>query len=189
LVAVLSWWPEVLRRPKFIVPRALVQELNTVWALMPPPVEVPTWAVERKEIGNRAEMYSVQYERSMAANPSQVVWVARDSDAFGYDVEVKGEAGIRCIEVKGSREREPVFYLSENEWRVASDPGLTHEVQFWGGIDLTRKPGVEYAALRAEGYPLVVRDLVKSVGDGAWSATPVRWRVGRLRLPVEPAKR
>ena len=49
----------------------------------------------------------------------------------------------RYIEVKGRRESDLVFYLSDNEWGKAQALGPNYEVQFWGGIDLALDPGVE----------------------------------------------
>src|SRR5205807_861929 len=65
LVGMLAWW-EVQTWPTVVIPKQLLDELTTVWALLPPAPETPTWVMERKEIGNRAEMYTVQIERLRA---------------------------------------------------------------------------------------------------------------------------
>ena len=49
LTGLLSIWEEVQTFPEVVVPASLLQELNTVWALLPPPVVLPKWAAERKE--------------------------------------------------------------------------------------------------------------------------------------------
>ena len=118
LIGLLSIWEEVQTFPEVVVPAGLLQELNTVWALLPPPVVLPKWAAERKEVGNRAEMYSVQFERTRLGT-SAIFWVAKDSDELGWDVEDRSVTPHRCIEVKGRRDDEVVFFLSDNEWQKA----------------------------------------------------------------------
>lgn len=177
LLGVLQWWQGVRLLPLVTVPKDLLTELNTVWALLPPPTAVPAWAVERKAIGDRAEMYTLQSERTKAADPSQIHWVSRDSDSLGWDIEDRTLSPARCIEVKGRRDHEVLFFLSENEWSRAQKKGKDYEVHFWGGIDLTRDPAMEYAELMAAGYPLVIQDFSAQVTSGAWEASAVRWRI------------
>jgi hypothetical protein len=177
LTGLLSIWEEVQTFPEVVVPGSLLQDLNTVWALLPPPVVLPKWVAERKEVGNRAEMYSVQFERTKLGT-SAIFWVAKDSDELGWDVEDRSVTPHRCIEVKGRRDDEVVFFLSDNEWQKAVELGALYEIQFWGGIDLTCDPASEYARLRATGYPLVISNISTQVGVG-WEATAVRWRITR----------
>jgi hypothetical protein len=179
LLGLLGWWPDVRVRPEVFVPKALASELDAVWALLPPPFEVPTWAKERKAVGDRAEMYTVQTERSIAATPSAIRWVARDADDLGWDVEDHSSASVRRIEVKGRRDSDVVFFLSDNEWGKAREFGEAYEIQFWGMIDLQRDPAVEYAALREAGYPIILVNPAAEILAGAWVAEPVRWRVRR----------
>jgi hypothetical protein len=180
LLGIFQWWAEVRILPSVRIPRILVEELNTVWALLPPAPTAPEWAVERKDVGNRAEMYSVQYERTNAHEPSKIIWVAQDSDELGWDIEDRSTQPVRCIEVKGRRDEEILFFLSENEWAKAQALGPRHELHFWGGIDLRRQPATEYALLRAAGYPVVLRNVIERVADGSYEATAVRWRIKRL---------
>lgn len=178
LVGLLSRWPAVqLSSSLIVVPAELLNELNSVWALLPPPLELPGFALERKQVGDRAELYSVQTERSRISNPSMIAWVARESDTLGWDVEDRSVTPHRCVEVKGRRDADVVFYLSENEWRRAQELGALYEVHFWGEIDLRREPALEYAALRAAGYPLVIKDFAAQHAAGLWVATATRWRV------------
>lgn len=179
LLGVLQWWKEVQLRPLVVVPKGLVGELNTVWALIPPSIDLPKWAAERKAIGDRAEMYTVQLERMRTHTPSQIYWVARDSDTLGWDVEDRANVPHRLIEVKGSRDLKPVFYLSENEWNKAHQFGPAYEVQFWGEVDLGRAPAIEFTALRTAGYPVVITNIASAIASGIWTATAVRWRVER----------
>jgi hypothetical protein len=179
LLSLLELWSEVEVRPRVVIPSALVSELEAAWALLPPEPAVPEWQLERKAVGDRAELYTVQFERARAADKTRVHWVARDADDLGWDVEDRSTNPVRRIEVKGSRDRREMFFLSENEWKKANEHGENYFVHFWGGIDLTRKVAVEYAALRAERYPVVLQNPAKAIDDGEWNATSTRWRVER----------
>ncbi len=183
LLGLLGWWPDVRVRPQVFIPRVLADELGAVWALLPPPVEVPAWATERKAVGDRAEMYTVQTERATAPSASAIRWVARDSDDLGWDVEDHSSGSIRRIEAKGRRDGQVVFYLSENEWKKAREFGEDYEIHFWGTIDLAREPAAEYAALRMAGYPVVLVNPASAIDSGEWVAEPVRWRVRQSRSP------
>jgi hypothetical protein len=179
LVGLLQWWPEVETSPALAIPKPLVDELNSVWSLLPPAPETPAWVVERKAVGNRAEMYTVHMEKLIANDPAAIVWVARDSDGLGWDVEDRGTSQLRRIEVKGSRNVEPVFLLSENEWQKASEHADSYEIHFWGGVDLSRQPAEEFLFLRREGFPIVIRNIVAEVDGGKWRAKPALWRITR----------
>ncbi len=182
LLGLLAWW-NVEVSSTVLIPRALVKELTTVWAMLPPPPETPTWVRERQEVGNRAEMYTVQFERRSATNPSNIVWVARDSSSLGWDVEDRGASPMRQIEVKGSRATDPIFYFSDNEWRKANEHSGTYEVHFWGNIDLGRAPASEYETLLSAGYPLIIRNIVDEVEAGRWLAFATQWRVSLAAAP------
>jgi len=175
LVHLLSSWEGVHTYPEFVASSAVLQEINSIWALIPPPLNTPKWLLERKQVGDRAEMYSLQMERT-TLNPTDLIWVSRDTDALGYDIEDRSSSLLRCIEVKGRRDRELTFFLSENEWNKANALGARYEIHFWGGIDLASDPAIEYAALRAAGYPIVFIDPVRSFGT-TLKATAVKWRV------------
>jgi hypothetical protein len=175
LVGLLSIWDSVRTFPEVVIPANLLEELNTVWALLPPPVVLPKWAAERKEVGNRAEMYSVQFERARLG-ASAIFWVAKDSDDLGWDIEDRSVFPHRCIEVKGRRDDEVIFFLSDNEWQKAAILGSRYEVHFWGAIDLGCDPASEYARLRANGYPLIINNISSQIGV-QWEATAVRWRI------------
>lgn len=184
LLGILRMWDTVTGKATVTIPKELVAELDTVWALLPPIPEVPEVLTERKAVGDRAEMYTVQFERSRSVNPARIAWVARDSDLLGWDVEDRNSDPIRCIEVKGRRDGKQSFYISENEWRKVRELGRAYHFHFWGNIDLSRSPALEYAALRASGYPIIIEDFEVLVGRGDWVMTPVRWRAERPR-PVD----
>lgn len=179
LLGVLSSWPGIRLRPSVFIPAALAKELNAIWALLPPEPEVPPWEAERKAVGNRAETYSHQLELERIGDASKLLWVARDDDGLGWDIEDRSLSPFRCIEVKGRRDANLVFYLSETEWSKAREVGPRYEVHFWGRIDLCRDAAEEYGLLRAAGYPTIVHDLAAQVQAGIWTMTPVKWRVER----------
>jgi cation transport regulator ChaC len=101
--------------------------------------------------------------------------VSRDSDSLGFDVEDRSTSPTRCIEVKGSRDTELMFFLSETELEKAKEIGSRYELQFCGGIDLSMDPSSEYPLLRARGYPTRLEHL--SVRLENMEMQPVRWRV------------
>jgi ChaC-like protein/Domain of unknown function (DUF3883) len=174
LVGVLQFWSEVRLRPELFIPATLVSELNTIVALLPLKPRTPKWVADQKAVGDRAELYTVQFERSRTV-PSLISWVARDSDSLGFDVEDRSSSPTRCIEVKGSRDTELMFFLSETELEKANEIGPRYELQFWGGIDLSVDPSTEYALLRAKGYPKRIEHL--SIRLRSMEMQPVRWRV------------
>ena len=180
LLGVLRWWPDVRLLPEVTIPHELISELNTVWALLPPSVAAPIWAVERKAVGNRAEMYTVQTERLRSGDPSQIIWAALDSDSLGWDVEDRSASPRRFIEVKGRRDNQVTFFVSDNEWAKAQELGAQYEIQFWGGIDLGKDPAVEYHALKAAGYPLFIINPAVELQQLDWEMRPVSWRVSRV---------
>lgn len=182
LVAIVEGWTGVSTYPELTIPKLILQELNSVWALLPPEPEMPRWAAERKAVGDRAEMYTVQLERTVI-NPSEILWVARDSDSLGFDVEDTSILPTRCIEVKGRRDNDVVFYLSEREWEKAHELGERYEVHFWGGINLATQPAVEYALLRSNGYPLIFKNPAKMIGS-KFAAAAVSWRFTLLQQPA-----
>ena len=118
-------------------------------------------------------------ERTRVGDPSRIVWVARDTDSLGWDVEDRSRTPHRRIEVKGRRDAEIIFFLSENECSKAQQLGADYEVHFWGEINLNLEPAVEYAALRAAGYPVVIENLAARLAKGDFVAEPVRWRLRR----------
>lgn len=142
---------------------------------MPPPPDTPAWLTERKKIGDRAEMYSLQFERTKS-DPASIIWVARDTDSLGYDIEDRSRDELRCIEVKGRRDAEIIFFLSENEWNTAQRLGNHYEIHFWGEINLSTEPAIEYSALREAGYPIIFTNPASQIGSRI-SATAVRWRM------------
>jgi hypothetical protein len=60
LLGRLRRWPEVEYSRLLLIPPNLVQELSSVWSLLPP-VESDPQAAVRKHVGNRAELYSFSW--------------------------------------------------------------------------------------------------------------------------------
>ena len=180
----LELWPEVQTEPIVSIPPDVLAQLDLAWAL-PPPTRSLSQAALRKELGDRAELFTYLRERSRAgANPSHIAWVARDSDTLGWDVEDRSVPACRRIEVKGSQGAETRFYLSENELNKAREHGENYEVQFWGGIDLQASVHPELERLIQAGYPRVYRDPAALIDSGSLLSTPVRWRVQLSEVPL-----
>jgi hypothetical protein len=72
------------------------------------------------------------------------------------------------------------FFLSSNEWEVGHRLGDAYEVHFWGGISLTRPRPEEYRALRAEGYPLVFRNLARALESRDLMGTPSQYLITKV---------
>lgn len=164
LVGLLRRFPDVVWADAFSVPAALAAELGEPWALLPAPAK-PELDL-RKEVGTRGELYTYRLERLMAAESSRIRWVARDDEGLGYDIEDVTAVPSRKIEVKASTVEDVRFYLSANEWSRAEENADRYEVQFWGGVNLSRAPAEDFAALRAAGYPIIFRDLQTRVDAG-----------------------
>ncbi len=178
LVGILQFWPDVVVTTHIHIPAYLVRELDTVWALLPPPSPEDALAEAiRLSIGNRGEAYSYQYERLNAIDRSQVVWVARDDSKLGYDIEDRSASRRRRIEVKASGDTPVRFFMSDNEIQKSRDDPTSYEIHFWGGIDLDLDPAEEYARLRAQGYPLIFADFQALISAGEFDAHPVKWRI------------
>jgi len=177
LIALLSLWDAVVLHPSVVIPPDLLQELGIASSLLPPETELPDWLKERQEVGVRAEMYTVMLLRSGVADPTRIAWVARDSDQLGYDVENRTTTPRHFVEVKGSRGTSIGFNLTENEWGRAKDLGPQYSLYFWGAIELSRPPLVDYGILRALGYPIVFVDLAATLALAGWTMTATNWKV------------
>ena len=157
--------------------------LVEIWALL------PTRTLEkidhRKAIGDRGELYSYYFEQSRADDANSIRWVARDDESLGYDIEDVSKKPQRRIEVKASRAAESRFYLSANELNVACSHGENYEIHFWGTIDLDRTPADEYQRLRAEGYPIIYRNVSQRLEEGSLIAQPTQYLVESTVSPCD----
>jgi hypothetical protein len=178
LVGALQHWPDVTSTQLLRVPAHLVRELEAVWALLPAPSpDEAALEAARKSIGDRGELYSYQLERLNAEVPSDIVWVARDDDNLGYDIEDRSVDPRRRIEVKASGDTVVRFFLSDNEWQKAHEDPSHYEIHFWGSVDLSVPPAEEFPRLRARSYPTVLRNLPELLHSGQLAATTYRWRI------------
>jgi hypothetical protein len=162
LTGLLRRFPEVEFGANLVIPRGLVTELDNAWI----PAATRSRVDHRKSLGDRGEEFSYRYERDNAADRTHIHWVAQDDDNLGYDIEDTTEPTRRLIEVKASAGTDVRFFLSTNEWRVATENPAAYEVQFWGGVNLAADPAEEYQRLCATGYPIVFNDLPGQVRAG-----------------------
>jgi hypothetical protein len=182
LTGLLQEWPGVTSGSTLCIPAALASELEAVWALLPPPAVAATPAeARRKAIGTRGELYSYQMERLNALLASDIVWVARDDEGLGWDIEDRSSAPHRRIEVKASGEREVRFFVSSNEWSKAKEEPDLYEVHFWGGVDLNEPPAEQFTRLRKAGFPRIFQNLHQHIAEGVLDAAADRWRITMAR--------
>ena len=174
LLGILRAWPGVVGPSFVIVPSELFAAIDVPWSLVPVPL--PGDAVS-KTVGSRGEAYSVHLLRLESQNPSSVLWVARDDESLGYDIEDRSTADVRRIEVKASQQSEVRFFLSANEHTVAHREPKNYGVHFWGDIDLSRDPRTEFSLLRERGFPLVFEDLAAHLADNRLEAVATKYLV------------
>ena len=106
-----------------------------------------------KQLGNRGEYYVYKEEikrvmKELSLNEKEakknVKWVARDSDAFGYDIlSVNADKTPRYIEVKATRSKcgNMDFYYTANEFATALQYGKNYYVYVVYEI-LTKHPKI-----------------------------------------------
>jgi hypothetical protein len=179
LTGLLRWWPASHVSGWLLIQHDLLAELTAMWSLTPPTLVVPEWVAERKAVGDRAELYTMQLLCSSSKDPTSIWWVARESDSLGYDIEDRSTSPHTRIEVKGRRDEHRIFFLSENELKTARATGDSYHLYFWGEIDLNRPVHLEYGVLRNLGYPEVLRHLTSHLSSMEWHCDPVKWKVWR----------
>lgn len=173
LAVVLGWLPSVPGRGGNVrLPTHWLDRLH----FAPEPAEVPAWVQANAAVGNRAERYSLHFERSRTA-PAAVLWVASESDRYGYDIEVQEHSGIRAVEVKGSSTARRQFQLTGHELDVAGRLGGRYVVQFWGEIDTQSDMAEEYQRLRVRGYPIQYRNPAALIEAGELAVQASVWQV------------
>ena len=176
LLGLLRAWPNVVGPSYVRIPPDLFDLIDAPWSLVPSP---GGQEATREAVGLRAEGYSFYLLRLESACPTSVVWVSRDDQSLGYDIE-DGSAGcVHRIEVKGSRGRDVRFSLTANEHDVAHRDPSSYEVHYWGEINLSRSPAVEFKTLRERGFPLRFYDLAAHLADRRLHAKPIRYSVTR----------
>jgi hypothetical protein len=179
LFGLLSRMPDVEVSGKIVIGRDAALEIDSVWNELPLTSRINWQDAEKrkKAIGDRAELYSLQFERTAHVGAwEKIIWISRDDDSLGYDIEVP-ENPIRRIEVKGSAGRDVLFFLSSNEYRVAQRYGTSYEIHFWGEIDIKCDPVEEFERLRSAGYPIRVSDPTYALTQEPWLIEPHQYRV------------
>lgn len=181
LFGLLARMPDVMIGGQILIGRESSLELDSIWNELTPASRVDWEDIEkrRKAIGERAELYSMQLERSAQVGAfERIVWVSRDDDSLGYDIEIRGRP-TRHVEVKGSAGPEIVFLLSSNEYSVARRVQENYEIQFWGKINLRSDPRDDFDRLTAMGYPIRIHNPVSALANPPWSIEPSVYRVSR----------
>lgn len=184
LVGLLRRFPAVALDDALHIPAKVAEDLLTdVWALVPLRRPLPD---VRKQVGDRGEAFSYQWQRTRASDASKVRWVAQDDETLGYDLEDLSERPSQKIEVKASRGAATRFFLSAHEFDVALAQEGRYEVHFWGEIDLNRPAGDEYEALISRGFPRVFSHFVAAVESGRLTMKPSEFIVTEPELKAEP---
>ena len=176
LLGLLRAWPEIVG-PSFVrLPSNLFGLIDAPWSLVP--IRDEKEGI-REAVGHRAEAYSFHLLRLESKLPSSIVWVSRDDQGLGYDIEDRSGEAVHRVEVKGSQGEEVRFLLTAHEHNVAHQDPSSYEVHFWGEIDLNRSPDLEFSKLRERGFPLRFEDLAAHLADHRLEATPTRYLVQR----------
>lgn len=179
LIGLLARMPDVNFTGRLVMGRDSALELDSMWNELAPSSRTDWEDIEkrRKAVGERAELYSMQLERSAhVGGRERVVWVSRDDDSLGYDIEVRDQP-TRHVEVKGSAGRDVQFLLSANEYRVAQHHGHEYEIQFWGGINLRSDPREDYEKLTGAGFPIRILNPFSTLSSSPWAIEPSMYRV------------
>lgn len=179
LLGLLARLPDVTVASEILIGPATSRELDSLWNEVLPSSRI-NWADlerRRKAVGDRAESYSMEFERAQrVGSVGDVAWASRDDDGLGYDIEVAGTP-TRRIEVKGSSGPDVIFYLTAREHEVAARFGADYEVQFWGTVDLKTDPRVDYERLRTAGYPIRIANPLTALRGEPWAMIPDRYKV------------
>lgn len=176
LLGLLRAWPNIVGSSFVRIPPNLFDVIDAPWSLVPSPSEEES---TREAVGHRAEAYSFYLLRLESNCPTSVVWVSRDDQGLGYDIEDSSTGRVHRVEVKGSQGKDIRFLLTVNEHEVAHQDPRSYEVHFWGEINLNRKPDVEFTTLRDSGFPLRFKDLAAHLADQRLQARPTRYLVTR----------
>jgi hypothetical protein len=179
LVGLLARMSDVAIAGRIEIGRSSGLEIDSVWNELPPASRVNWQDTEKRRtaIGTRAELYSLQLERSAHVGAREsITWVSRDDDSLGYDIEVRGQP-TRHIEVKGSAGRDIKFFLSANEYKVAQLHGPTYEIHFWGDIRIGSDPIQEFERLTSAEYPIRITDPAAVFAHAPWTIEPSQYRV------------
>jgi hypothetical protein len=181
LLGLLARLPDFAAGQPCRIKGSLRVDIESAWTLqaMPTPSTAATMT-PRTEVGNRAELYSLQLERTrfIGAAPN-VHWVSPEDPDAGYDIEVREGARLRRIEVKGSRAQTVSFTMSDNEWQAAAHFADDYEIHFWGTIRLEERQEFGYDRLISACYPIVILNPRQVLESYPWTIRSETWRVRR----------
>ena len=154
LLGLLRAWPNIVG-PSFVrIPPDLFAVIDAPWSLVPSPSEKEG---TREAVGHRAEAYSFYLLRLESNCPTSVVWVSRDDQGLGYDIEDSSTGRVHRVEVKGSQGKDVRFLLTANEHDVAHQDPSSYEVHFWGEIKLNRSPDIGIQHVKGARIPSEIR--------------------------------
>jgi hypothetical protein len=128
----------------------------------------------RVEVGRRGEMLSMESERRRLAAAGHMtvepIWAAIEDETLGYDLVsfnvTSGEPRPFYIEVKASERMPFVFFLTENEWKVAQSFKDSYQFHFWY---------LPTRTLRVVSVDEVASHVPINQGTGAWKKTQIVW--------------
>lgn len=132
------------------------------------------WALGRVSLGRRGELLSMEFERAKLDSQGHIgpepFWSAIQDETLGYDIQscqILPEGPQKLyIEVKAS-ERDPfVFFLSDNEWRVAQNFKDSYEFHFW------HLPSKRHRVVRVD---QVAPHIPMNQGAGTWTRVQIVW--------------
>jgi hypothetical protein len=208
-----AWWQGSPGDIDVVVPRDEQRVMQDAGLLPVPPVEDPggwAWwqalgrlpfpeqtAAARKEIGNAGEELSVAFERKRLQGQGYadladgVVWIARESDAYGFDVlSYAGDDypplephDRLAIEVKSTAlpviEEFPLFFTA-HEWEVLSGLGTRAVLHLWPNVDPGPPPRSSAAA------PIIcpTTSLTEHLPAAPACGEPCGWQSAQLRIRV-----
>lgn len=152
-------------------------------------------AAHRKRLGDAGEHLSMEYERQRLRGDghldlaAQVQWLARESDAYGFDIlSFLGgsgpDAGTRiAIEVKTTslpRAAELHFFLSAHEWETAEHLGERYLVHAWTRVD----PGPPPVAREQGPLFVAVASIAPHIPMAPGCDERCRWQTAEIFLPA-----
>jgi hypothetical protein len=152
----------------------------------------------RKQIGDAGEELTLEYERGRLTQQGypelagEVAWLARESDAYGFDVlSYAGEdfEGLVpeepiAIEVKSTSlpdRGQFQLFLSAHEWNVVNELGARSVLHLWSGV----QPGPPANAEVTKPIILAPAALTEHLPGSPQCGEICRWQSARLTLKTE----
>jgi hypothetical protein len=210
-----AYWQGDPTSADFVIPQPQRQLLGQA-DLYPPPSpeqDLATWAFwnalgavplahrtgdNRKAIGDAGEELTVAYERRRLSEEGfpdlagSVQWLARESDAYGFDVlsfcgsrfsQGQEPTAPLAIEVKSTTLPTSVafrLFLTVHEWRTASKLGASYRLYLWANVDL----GPPAATTKGDPIVLETEALLSHIPSGPDCGQDCNWETAQLVLPL-----